>query len=209
MLSLKQYIPLAVVTEAPIENPIRGILRANTQYLCPFVVRSSDRQRWRLLHAAMGLCTESGELAERYLREHEKIDRENVFEELGDLCWYMALFQDAYPAVLEYRHLIQSINLHKLESLLLDLASSTSNFMDIAKKMLFYKKTYTEDEIFATFKEVERVIYVICLYFGFNIGEIREANIRKLAARYGAQFSEASANNRNIAEEMQALGFTV
>lgn len=48
----------------------------------------------RLLHAAMGLCTESGEFMDM-LKKHilygKPIDAPNLKEELGDLEWYIAL----------------------------------------------------------------------------------------------------------------------
>jgi NTP pyrophosphatase (non-canonical NTP hydrolase) len=47
-----------------------------------------------LLHACMGFVTEAGEILEN-LRDHiykgTKINWVNIFEELGDLCWYVAI----------------------------------------------------------------------------------------------------------------------
>lgn len=48
----------------------------------------------RLLHAGMGLCTESGEFVDqlkRYLFYGKPIDMTNLVEEVGDLMWYSAL----------------------------------------------------------------------------------------------------------------------
>jgi NTP pyrophosphatase (non-canonical NTP hydrolase) len=48
----------------------------------------------RLLHAAFGLETEAGELTDQ-LKKHifygKPLDERNVFEELGDILWYVAL----------------------------------------------------------------------------------------------------------------------
>ena len=47
-----------------------------------------------LVHAQLGICTESGEFADalkKYLIYGKKIDRANLIEELGDLTWYIAL----------------------------------------------------------------------------------------------------------------------
>jgi len=52
----------------------------------------------RLLHAALGLATETGELCDAIKRAvyyGRELDRTNVIEELGDLCWYLALAIDA------------------------------------------------------------------------------------------------------------------
>ena len=47
-----------------------------------------------LLHAAMGLCTESGEIQDE-LKKHifydKPLDELNLKEELGDILWYVAL----------------------------------------------------------------------------------------------------------------------
>lgn len=54
----------------------------------------SGHRQQRLLHGAIGLCTESGELADA-LKKHifyaQPLNTENVFEELGDILWYIAI----------------------------------------------------------------------------------------------------------------------
>ena len=59
--------------------------------------RLSDPNMIRMLHAAMGLCTESGEFMDALKKTifyGKKIDLVNLFEELGDLMWYIALAMD-------------------------------------------------------------------------------------------------------------------
>ena len=51
----------------------------------------------RLLHATLGLVTESGEFADsvkRSLFYKQEYDRTNAIEELGDVMWYIALAID-------------------------------------------------------------------------------------------------------------------
>lgn len=51
-----------------------------------------------LIHAAMGLCTEAGELLDAIKRRAfygAPIDEVNVKEELGDLMWYIAVACEA------------------------------------------------------------------------------------------------------------------
>lgn len=48
----------------------------------------------RLLHACLGLQTEAGEIADpvkRHLFYGQPLDRLRIKEEVGDLCWYVAL----------------------------------------------------------------------------------------------------------------------
>lgn len=57
-----------------------------------------DIRQQRVLHAAMGISGESGELMDaikKHVMYNKTLDVENVKEELGDICWYMALMLDA------------------------------------------------------------------------------------------------------------------
>ena len=51
----------------------------------------------RLLHAGIGMSTESGEFLDA-LKKHiyygKELDRTNLKEEIGDLCWYIAIALD-------------------------------------------------------------------------------------------------------------------
>lgn len=77
--------------------------------------RSEDGGMEKLLHAAVGLATESGELLEAVYKAKwsgEPFDVVNCKEELGDLFWYMSiLFRDLN---LDLEEVLQ-INNDKLE----------------------------------------------------------------------------------------------
>ena len=58
----------------------------------------------RMLHAAIGMCTEVGELQDaikKHLIYDRPLDRVNVVEELGDVLWYLVLAADACGVSLE------------------------------------------------------------------------------------------------------------
>lgn len=59
---------------------------------------------FRLLHASIGITTESGELADT-LKKHifygKPLDTVNAIEEVGDLLWYAALACEALGTTLE------------------------------------------------------------------------------------------------------------
>ena len=63
----------------------------------PVIERLSQIHTIRLLHAAMGLCTEAGEFMDM-LKKHiiygKPLDEVNLKEELGDKLWYTALALD-------------------------------------------------------------------------------------------------------------------
>ena len=63
----------------------------------PMMERLQNINTLRLLHAAMGLCTESGEfmdMMKKHILYGKEIDLVNLEEELGDTGWYMALALD-------------------------------------------------------------------------------------------------------------------
>lgn len=79
-----QYVDEAVKTDLPVYQPMWG--------------RLSDRKTLRILHATMGICTESGELMDavkKHLLYGKELDYTNLKEEAGDLFWYVALLADA------------------------------------------------------------------------------------------------------------------
>jgi NTP pyrophosphatase (non-canonical NTP hydrolase) len=55
---------------------------------------ATDTKNQKLLHAVIGLSTESGELLDQMKKVvyyGKELDRVNIKEELGDLMWYMAI----------------------------------------------------------------------------------------------------------------------
>lgn len=56
-----------------------------------------DPQMMKLLHAAMGLETEVGELTDavkKHIFYGKPLDKVNLFEEGGDIQWYLAILAD-------------------------------------------------------------------------------------------------------------------
>ena len=82
-MNVRDYIKNAVKTES---QDFEGISQ-----------RMVSRQNQRLLHAGIGLATESGELLDA-LKKHifygKELDRVNLAEEMGDIFWYCALIAD-------------------------------------------------------------------------------------------------------------------
>lgn len=69
-------------------------LRTESNDFSSIKERLSNEQTIRLVHAAMGLCTEAAEFLDT-LKKHifygKKLDTVNLGEEIGDLEWYAAL----------------------------------------------------------------------------------------------------------------------
>jgi NTP pyrophosphatase (non-canonical NTP hydrolase) len=96
-----------------------------------------------LLHAGMGLCTESGEFMDM-LKKHifygKELDRVNLVEELGDDLWYVAL------AIKGLKNKIQQLS---LDSILLN---------NIEKLTERYPNKFTEDAALNRDLDAEREI---------------------------------------------------
>jgi NTP pyrophosphatase (non-canonical NTP hydrolase) len=58
----------------------------------------TDKNAIRQLHAVIGMSTESAELLDQ-MKKHiyygKPLDYENLFEEVGDVMWYLAILCDA------------------------------------------------------------------------------------------------------------------
>lgn len=71
-------------------------------------------EQCELLHAAIGIAGEAGELLDairKHIFDGQPLDRENVIEELGDLCFYL---EAAMQVVKAFRYEVEQENQAKL-----------------------------------------------------------------------------------------------
>lgn len=119
-----EYVALAVRTEAtdmeaiadrllPLDPNLKLSIAADSTDLMTLLPPLSfgtegmpdlDFKPVRLLHAAIGMCTETGELQDQ-LKKHifygKPLDTTNLVEEMGDLMWYVGIMCDALKVSLE------------------------------------------------------------------------------------------------------------
>lgn len=73
---------------------VEGVLTTEPSDYSPVKERLQDTGTVRLLHAMVGLCTESGEIQDQ-IKKHvfygKPLDKTNLVEELGDLFWYIGV----------------------------------------------------------------------------------------------------------------------
>lgn len=82
----------------------------------PVIARLSTNNSVRLLHGAIGLCTETGEIQDalkRALFYGKTLDYVNLKEEIGDVLWYLNILCDELGITLEDA---MAANIAKLES---------------------------------------------------------------------------------------------
>lgn len=76
---------------------------------------AQNLSKLRLMHASMGITGEAGELMDaikKHIMYNKELDLDNVKEELGDLCWYMAIMLDTVGSSFEE---VMKLNFQKLE----------------------------------------------------------------------------------------------
>ena len=97
------------------ENYVDHAMRTDTPITEELIMRLTDPDFIRLLHAGMGLCTESGEfmdMLKRHLFYGKPLDYVNAREELGDMAWYTALAIDVIRTSI---HEVMTVNINKLK----------------------------------------------------------------------------------------------
>ena len=66
--------------------------------------KEDDPQKWNLIHAGMGLASESGEILDQ-LKAHifygKELDVVNLVEEAGDILWFLSLLLQQFGMRIE------------------------------------------------------------------------------------------------------------
>ena len=97
-------------------NYIKDAIKTESREFKAMDTRLSDDGIKRLLHAGIGLSTESGEFLDA-LKKHifygKELDRVNLAEEIGDLFWYLAIASDELKIDFES---VMSKNIEKLKA---------------------------------------------------------------------------------------------
>ncbi len=77
---------------------VSDAIRTESPHIDAFTRLAQDPRKLRLVHAMMGLQTETGELTDA-LKKHlfygKNLDLINLKEEIGDVLWYLAILLDA------------------------------------------------------------------------------------------------------------------
>lgn len=69
-----------------------------------------------ILNGALGLCGESGEVADavkKYKFQGHNLDKQKIIKELGDVCWYIAIMSKGLGVDLET---VMQLNIDKLRN---------------------------------------------------------------------------------------------
>lgn len=98
------------------KNYVENVLRTEAPVTEAMIARLSDPNTIRLLHGAMGLCTESGEfmdMMKKHIYYGKPLDLANAGEEIGDTQWYCGLIIDVLRTTLDE---VLTVNIAKLQA---------------------------------------------------------------------------------------------
>ena len=160
-----------------------------------------------MLHAVMGLDTECGELlgVATQIFKNEELDLVNIKEELGDIMWYIAIFDREFPVdPTQFR----GPDLGAIENVayaIISLTQKSTEMLDLMKKYTFYGKGVNSQEFDKLRIDIKHHVSAIAFTLGFALEDIAQTNIDKLKARYGDKFSEEAAINRDLDNEREIL----
>lgn len=79
------------------EEYVSNVLKTESVDFEKIVQRVNNRGMFRLLHAVMGMATESGEavdILKNTIFYGKKLDLVNLIEEMGDMMWYLGIACD-------------------------------------------------------------------------------------------------------------------
>ena len=98
------------------ENYVENVVRSESVITEALTNRISSNENIRLLHAGMGMCTESAEFVDM-MKKHifygKPLDKVNLREEIGDLLWYIGLAVDVLGTTIDE---VMTINIDKLKA---------------------------------------------------------------------------------------------
>ena len=101
----------------------------------------TNQKELNYLHGAMGIITELGEIIEAI--EARRIDVVNLSEEIGDILWYLTIFERGLSINLEVdTSFIANAGYENLKEIVLDSTKHASELLDVFKKRGFYGKNY-------------------------------------------------------------------
>lgn len=148
-----------------------------------------------LLHATLGLCDE-------HFEYHASTSWLNAVEELGDLCWFVALASHAID-----HDPFQRADIYvRLNPECPLLAEGVAEFVGIVKKSYAYGAVLDTTRLCTLLDAMAGRISAIAEAKGDRtLDEVLMANIAKLSARYPERFTEQLALNRDIKQEAVAL----
>lgn len=202
-LSIKHtYIEKALRTEYPTYKPMKK--------------RLQKTKTLRLLHAAILMSSECGELFQNALLADSKnvmLDIPNIIEELGDICWGLAqtfsILDTSFPTKIQKSDSIikstKGVETKATLSAIGTLTIRTSTFLDHMKRCIYYGTAFDYTLIQNECYQILAICNIISDIYTIPFVVVLKKNIDKLKKRYPGKYSDNQAIHRNLKNERKTL----
>lgn len=167
------------------------------------IISTATDTNTHLLHMAVGIAGEVGEIQECVWFAVEQIDLDHLKEELGDAIFYCVGLINATDwdvnCIVESSVGAKSLSLGK-ESLTYDLAAlgiHSANLLDCVKKASIYNQDIDSARLEREIKSVLSLLIKIADVADATFDDLMESNINKLSKRYpDLAYSDSAAKER-------------
>lgn len=204
-MDILNYIENAKRTET---NPRIEVGEVEEGELGHYVTAAIDgRLKVRMVHAALGMCSELEELQAAVVA----CDRVNVGEELADIMWYWAIAVDCLPSP-DFVRAVSRANLtlvgpmyDKPRSEYGALIRAISQYADYTKKYAFYDRAPETGKVTEALCDISKSVFNLMWDHDLKPPEMLDRNIAKLRVRFPDRFTKKAANHRNLDAERKVL----
>lgn len=146
-----------------------------------------------LVHGALGIGSEHGELCEAQLASVENAAA--VREEIGDSLWFNAYIRSAIGATFDWqilRHRALEVTDWALprHKFAVEAVAVAGEIQTLIKAAVFYAKPLDTSALLEQLDRLAALQVGFCATQNLRIEDVLAANIAKLAVRYPAKFSE-------------------
>ena len=199
----------ADITSIDYSDMVRGLAKDGHE-----ILRGLDGLTMHLLHMAVGMAGEAGELMKAHLeaccpdKPEYELDAENVLEELGDFAFYLEGWFQGWEH--EHGSRIETVYTAKAPAVVdpdttglvcMRLAVAASHILDLAKRYAVYGKPLDDKALHQSLivrtQAVSDVFNTTFRYFRHTYAQVQDANKRKLGTRYlNWRYSDEQAHAR-------------
>mgnify|MGYP001054469817 CR=1 FL=1 len=154
-----------------------------------------------LVHGAMGVSSEVGELAEAMFRPAGRAAG-SVQEELGDMAWFIAYMMQALGYSVsqfgraEYMYMLTNMYGPSIQNAHVEMNINAGEILSLVKGHAFYGKGLDVKKLVEHLTKQWHLLIFVCELYNQEVIDMLNANILKLAARYPDKYSDTAAQAR-------------
>jgi len=147
-----------------------------------------------MLHCIIGIDTEVDEFEQAI----DLDDKVNAAEELGDMLWYMANYENLMGYPMEN---LQS----KIPEFPYEIQTFSSKLKDYFKKKVFYNSDKYDQDIRKVYEILKVAVIDTAQEMEIDLNAVMSKIIAKLKKRYPEKFNTDDADNRDLTAEREIL----